>query len=88
MRDGEYLSSTRRYGPAPAQRSAAPADGAPSALEVFRAHDLRRRKRLVGIVTLGVLVPVLLLMPSTLVPSFDIVSFVSLFIALSHLRRR
>jgi hypothetical protein len=36
----------------------------------------------VRIVTLGVLVPVLLLVPSTLVPSFDIVSFVSLCIAL------
>ncbi|MBF6590058.1 MAG: hypothetical protein IVW57_05930, partial [Ktedonobacterales bacterium] len=54
----------------------------PSALEVVRAHDRRRRGRLVRIVTLGVLVPVVLLIPSALVPSFDIVSLVALLIGL------
>jgi hypothetical protein len=82
MRDGGYLSSARRYELPPTQGAAALAGGTPSALEVFRTYDLRRRARLVGIVTLGVLVPVLLLVPSTLVPSFDIVSLVSLCIAL------
>jgi hypothetical protein len=45
-------------------------------------YDRRRRHRLVRIVTLGVLVPVVLLLPTTFVPTFDVVSFVALSIAL------
>ncbi len=50
--------------------------------EVARAHDVRRRTRLVRIITLGVMVPIVLLLPSAVFPTFDIVSFVSLLIAL------
>lgn len=54
----------------------------PSPLEVVRSLEMRRRARLVGIVTIGVMVPILLLIPSTFFPSFDEASFISLLAAL------
>lgn len=53
----------------------------PSPLEVVREHDLRRRKRLLRILALGVMIPVLLLIPAALIPTLDRVTLVALIIA-------
>ena len=80
-----------RFGRQQVRRSRVCADIPPSAEtprapvspgEVARDHDRRRRARLLRIVTLGVLAPILLLLPSAIVPAFDIVSFVALVIVL------
>jgi len=54
----------------------------PTPLEVVRSLEMRRRARLVGIVTIGVTIPILVLIPSTFFPSFDEASFVALVAAL------
>ncbi|WIG61755.1 MAG: hypothetical protein OJF49_004503 [Ktedonobacterales bacterium] len=53
----------------------------PSPLEVVREHDLRRRKRLLRILALGVMIPVILLIPAALIPTLDRVTLVALIIA-------
>jgi hypothetical protein len=81
--DPEYPPPYAPYGAPASMDALMPEMGRPvSPRDVARQHDQRRRARLVRIVTLGVLVPVVLLIPSAIFPTFDIVSFVSLAIAL------
>src|SRR6185437_11315422 len=47
-----------------------------------RSHEMRRRTRLVRIVTIGVIIPVVVLIPSTFFPSLDVASLVALVAAL------
>src|SRR5690348_5098951 len=54
----------------------------PTPLEVVRSLEMRRRGRLVGIVAIGVTIPILVLIPSTFFPSFDEASFIALVAAL------
>lgn len=49
---------------------------------VMRETDLRRRRRLLGIISLGVLVATALLIPSALIPALDRVALGALLIAL------
>ncbi len=66
-------------GPGTAMRGV---DAAPlSPQQVVRSLERARRSRLVRIVALGLLVPVVLLIPSALIPSLDIGTLVALVIA-------
>ncbi len=67
--------------PAPGDPFLPSQDAPPSPHEVLQEHELRRRRRLVRIVALGLLVPVVLLIPSALIPSLDIGTLVALVIA-------
>jgi hypothetical protein len=51
--------------------------------EVLREHETQRRSRLVRILTLGIMIPVILLIPSTLFPKFILGSLVALTIVLT-----
>jgi hypothetical protein len=50
---------------------------------VLREHETQRRSRLVRILTLGIMIPVILLIPSSLFPKFILGSLVALTIVLS-----
>jgi hypothetical protein len=61
---------------APGQRGAAP-----SPLDVLHAHEQRRRRALLRVISLGVLVPVVLLIPTALIPTLDKITLIALIIA-------
>lgn len=52
-------------------------------LEVLRRHELRRRRRLLRIITLGIMGPLVLLIPAALIPKLDIVTLVAVGIGLA-----
>src|SRR5215472_1402359 len=54
----------------------------PTPLEVVGSHEMRRRRRLVRIVTISVIVPIVLLVPSAMFPSLDLASLAALIAAL------
>jgi hypothetical protein len=54
----------------------------PSPLDVVLGHERRRRTRLVRIVTIGIFIATVLLIPSTLIPSLDQASLLALSAAL------
>src|SRR5262245_15189058 len=66
------------------QSAAWPMGAHPSAtpLEVPRDYAQRRRRRLLSILSLGVMVPVILLIPTALIPAVDQVTLIALAIAL------
>src|SRR5258706_3853599 len=51
--------------------------------EVLEEHERQRRRRLVRILTLGLMIPSLLLIPSALFPKFILGSLLSLLIVLA-----
>lgn len=53
-----------------------------SPLELLRVHEQRRRGRLLRVISLGVLIPVLILIPTALIPTLDKVSLIALILAL------
>src|SRR5258708_22205024 len=55
----------------------------PTADEVLEEHERQRRRRLVRILTLGLMIPSLLLIPSALFPKFILGSLLSLLIVLA-----
>lgn len=65
-------------------RAAVPRSAIPAAVwEQIRQHDVERRQRLLRILTLGIMVPAILLIPSSLFPKFILGSLVALLIVLS-----
>src|SRR5690348_7079436 len=75
---GGRVRLTGGAGMGTALTGAAPRRG--GAWEEIRRHDLERRQRLVRILALGILVPVVLLIPSSLFPKFILGSLVALII--------
>jgi hypothetical protein len=62
----------------------APPEAIPTTLwEVLREHEMERRRRLVRILTLGIMIPAVLLIPSSLFPKFIPGSLVALSIVLA-----
>jgi hypothetical protein len=51
--------------------------------DVVRGLEMRRRSRLVRIVTIGVIIPILVLIPSTFIPRFDGASLIALLAGLA-----
>jgi hypothetical protein len=65
-----------------ARLQARPPAASPSPLQVMYGHEQRRRRRLLRIITLGVMVPVVLLIPAALIPTLDEVTLIAVIIAL------
>ncbi len=61
---------------------ARPLAASPSPLQVMYGYEGRRRHRLLRIITLGVMVPVALLIPAALIPTLDEVTLIAVIIAL------
>ncbi len=53
-----------------------------SPLDVLHIHEQRRRRALLRVISIGVLVPVLLLIPTALIPTLDKVTLTALILAL------
>ncbi len=79
--NANHPSGSEREAPATRDR-ATRAAGQLSPLDVMRSHEMRRRTRLVRIVTIGVMIPVVLLIPSTFFPSLDVASLIALLVGL------
>lgn len=75
-----HVTSTRLFGGGSGQRSQRQPRIEPAAWQEIQRHDLERRKRLVRILSLGIMIPVLVLIPSSLFPKFILGSLVALLI--------
>jgi hypothetical protein len=84
MRHGTLGQERRRPTGAQARDAHSPGLSVPTtADEVLEEHERQRRRRLVRILTLGLMIPSLLLIPSALFPKFILGSLLSLLIVLA-----
>src|SRR5450755_4315212 len=52
-----------------------------SPLDVLYVHEQRRRRALLRVISLGVLIPVVILIPTALIPTLDKVTLIALILA-------